>query len=1170
MFRQTLSKAIASVSATALILGSVIVPGMGVQNAQAAIGHWGYDTCTRLMDEGFSLATDDVCENKLDLPAPRGYTAGVFQHIDFWGSDFADELDAAQQAADLGFLNGEGGDINNLNAFGNTNRASVLQMGMNFFPNLAALGATASFPDTNNGDWFDGPFANAFRAAAVNGIDGMGKPGQDITYAEANALAMQMSYANAVVQYALDNDMELPPREVIAGGSSSYDRAVAFIEGDLNVSTVFDGDTPVVAGDVTARLAAGSPTGRTLAISSAKEEVLRIKFEGTGTVTQVTLQKTSIANVASIAGVVLFRDNLRITDSFSLNSDGLVVIGGLNIVAPAEISVVVTIAGATVATSGEEIRMGMKQFTVKGSSQPVVMSPILEGGTFPLATATIASFTTAVVTPTGGAFNAGPEEQTLFQSTFSFNQRNVKFVSMSYEQIGSANASAFGQLRLLIDGVEVATADGVDPETDLVTFVAKTDSIVIQQGARVIQVVGKLVDEAGRTFQFRLQSGVDVVFIDPTVNAVISSTTAFPISPAAASTINAGSCTTTKKGSSQTGQVVTGATNVTLAEFDVICYGEDVKARTFTAGLVYSNIGGNPTLGLQNGYIAIGMTGDGSSEVGESNPSQQGGNATLLPAGTLYNTNFTFSAGLHYTVAIKADTIAAVGAQLAAGETIQATLNAGVANAERQDSRGTFNLPSAVTNGSTLTAANGALIALTASSNYPSQSTIAPLSGAKIGEGSASNGNVENVNVTSVTVALGFGGGMATTDLSDLVVKFNGKQAPVLSSVGATQTLSVSDVLKTNETVTVEVFVNILGTAPIAGTVTPTVTVNGTTSQSGVAAASAATAFQTFTIANASIAMSAGPNGANAQIMKGNQNIVIFEGDMSTLNDTFTLNGLTITLTNFTTVQSVVIKQGDTVHRTFAPAASTTLTGLEIPAIKNGNTYFKIELVLGSVGTSAGTSGESIQAAVTAATALNSNGTQLAVTLNGTVSQTVNVYKDVPLLVSQSLPANSLTAAADQVMAKWQVTGSIGWTKISFAVNKTGGAGKLSVTGCYVKKISDNSTIPGTCTSTIADTATTGTAVFVATAEQTIPQAGEVYELHMNMAGAPTTGDTFAVTLQNSGLTPAAGANAATVQGTAATFVWTDRSAAPHSLTSTDFYNDAFVKNIPLNWDRYL
>jgi hypothetical protein len=1116
------------------------------------------------MDEGII----DDC-NGLDTNASRGEFTKVVGYVaGLWLPEDVDtQAKLGQQAVSQMVLQGQDNDESQLGLSEFVNRAEAVVIGGRAFESIMDFPATGTLPDTQSvSDWWKEASAKVIAGGGIQGRQDangtrMFMAGGNITRGEMIALALQFYRANEVALYADQNGEDLPSTASILALD-----ALEVYNFDVDVSVAFDGSVVTPVGDVSASLASGSPAGKTLAIGTAKAEVLRLRFSGTGTVTSLTMVKTSVANVASIANIYLFNPTTgaRITDGFSLNSNGLVTIAGLNLVAPTEVAVVITVAGAGVATSGEEIQLGLQSYNVSGAGEQTA-STVITGGTFRLATATIATYTTGPVTPTGGALNAGPDEQVVFQSSVAIAQRDVVFMQLIMEQIGSAPTNAFRDLRLLIDGVEVSTSSGLD-ENSRVVFSGGT-GVNVKQGTRVFQVMAKVVAGAARTFQLSIRNPVDFEMVDPTVGSSIGNTVGgnATVQSAAASNINGGTCTLTKNPSSQTGQLVLTATNVRLASFNVICYGEDVKANQLTASFAYSNVGGNATAALRNGYIAIGMSGDGSKADQVSTTAQQGGNATLLQAGTVYNTNFVFTGGMNYTLEVYADTFDAVGAGFLAGETILVAINTGAANAQLQQSRGTINVPGAPTTASTLTLASAAALATTPSANYPSQFAVFPSTRLKVADFNVSNGNVENVNITGVTI--GLAGTLVA--MNDLVVVFNGKQAPIQSTVGAGGTFAISDVLKTNTTVNLQVYVSVLGNAANAQTLTTTATVNGTTALSGLAATSGAIGGQTITLAAGTINMTAGPNGVNASILSGNKTIVAFEGDVSTLNDSFTVNGLTINLSAFSTVTAVNIKQGGTLVRTFAPAAATVLTGLEIPAAKNVSSYFTIELVLGDVGTSAGTSGEAIVVTVAAATALNGNGTQVAVALAGTASNSVNIYKDVPVITAQSLPSTLLTAAADKTVAKFKVDGVVGWSDFTMAVNKSIGA--LAVTGCYVKKVSDNSTIPGTCTSAILAGAAAGTIVFNATLEQTIGASGETYEVHITTTGAPVTGDSLSVTWQNSGLAPAAPAARATVAGTAATFVWSDRSGSPHSLASLDWNNDAFVKNLPIStWNMAL
>jgi hypothetical protein len=270
------------------------------------------------------------------------------------------------------------------------------------------------------------------------------------------------------------------------------------------------------------------------------------------------------------------------------------------------------------------------------------------------------------------------------------------------------------------------------------------------------------------------------------------------------------------------------------------------------------------------------------------------------------------------------------------------------------------------------------------------------------------------------------------------------------------------------------------------------------------------------------------------------------------------------------------------VYRSFPAAAATTLNGLMIPAPKNAQTPFFVQLVLGNVGITGGMSGEKVSVTIDNVRAINSNGGLVLMGGFPLASNTITVYASTMVLSPNTLPTTRLTSASDQTIAdftaKKRGEGRAGWISLRLNINKSSRAGGIGATGCSIRKVSDGSSvIPGTCTvastdpshpsaNTIPDLAATGTLIFTASSEQVLRTEGERYQIHLETNGSASSGENISAMLSQSpaGSTSTPGTSAAAAIATGASFVWTDGSAPGHSQSTSDWYNDFGLQQLPL------
>jgi peptidoglycan hydrolase-like protein with peptidoglycan-binding domain len=263
--------------------------------------------------------------------------------------------------------------------------------------------------------------------------------------------------------------------------------------------------TNTQTGPVTATLASTNPASGTLVAGQATANLAQFTFNGTGTVTAVTLQRIGVSADTTPSNVYLFDGAVRLTDAASVSSNGTVTFtapAGLFTVSGSKtITVKSDIASGT---SGQTVGFTLATFTTSAGTTTANLS----GNIHSIATASLASVTSGTETPSASTLNPGPNV-TVWQSTLTVSTRDVWMKRLAFRNIGSAPASAFANFKLYVNGVQVGSATGLDAN-GYVTFDMNSSPVNLASGSRVVRVDADIVSGASRTVQFSLRNAADV------------------------------------------------------------------------------------------------------------------------------------------------------------------------------------------------------------------------------------------------------------------------------------------------------------------------------------------------------------------------------------------------------------------------------------------------------------------------------------------------------------------------------------------------------------------------------------------------------------------------------------------------------------------------------------
>lgn len=961
--------------------------------------------------------------------------------------------------------------------------------------------------------------------------------------------------------------------------SNAADRAMtqtgvmaARVAGQLSPSfttgpVVPPGTPPVVSGSVSASLASDSPAAQTIAISSTSGvksvvTLAKFMFSGTGSVTQLQVKRLGVSSDSDLSNVYLFEGDTRLTDAASVGGSSLITFnnpGGLFTVTGSKtISVVAEITNNI--SSGKTLGAQLTSFTVANGTPA---STSISGNlmTTSNVTSDLAYPDFGTVTPTGSSYDPASDVE-VFRSTVTVNTRDMTLSRLIVRNIGSASPSDMRNFRLRIDGTQVAQVQNLD-SNGYAYF--SFSPVTLKSGSRVISILGDIVAGSSRNFQFQIRNAADVNFIDSQYGTSVTPNDTFPVGSASSNSINSGTLSIVKATDSPSGNVTTGSSDVSLAKYTLTAYGEAMKIETLTFGATSST----STVGsLRNGRVLI-----NGVQYGSTATLAKTTNNTYTTGGTEFTLNYTVNPGTPVTVELRADMYDNDGTNnlgLNTSDTVTGVLMAISSdnNVQRMVSLGYISAPSASVVGNSLTDVSGT-VTLSKNNTYANQTTPLPATNYKLAAFNLSGSSSEDVNISSIDVALSASTTLA--NLNDVKVLVNGNMFGTIKStismtngsVGATSTYSGNYTLPKNTTVAIEVWGTITTPSSPYGsdTITPRIAITGTTVSSS-ASVSAAASGQTISVGSGTITAAQDPSTPVAVITAGSQTKSVAAFKWTTTNDQFTISEVVVSIPSNTTVQNVILKDGSTTLSTQPGQASTTFSNLSVVVPANSTKVLTVELQLGSVGTGAGTSGENVKVNLHSYKSAPSSTGAISTTTAGlsVAGNNVFVYKAIPTITPVTLPTTALIAGTNTI-SKFSIssggTGTIAWTHLAFGYATSSG---VTLTSPTLWDADTNTQI----TASSAVNVLAGKIVFDTATEQQISGAKN-YLVKATVGGSLTTGSYVTTNLPAATTTASSPATAAvaTSSGTSVSFVWSDMSAQSHSLTTADWNADYLVKNLP-------
>jgi len=690
-------------------------------------------------------------------------------------------------------------------------------------------------------------------------------------------------------------------------------------------------------GPLSVSLASDNPASGNLIQGQATADLAHYMFTGTGTLTQVTLQRTGISDNSVFPNVYLYNGSTRLSDSASVNSLGQIVFNGLNIPVSGslDLSVRADIVGGTANES--TVQVTLTSYMVAGSTTASTVN--LAGNSFFISSGTgiLSTVTVGTQTVSAQSVSAGTQQLALWSAPINVSLHSVWLKSASFDVIGSVPSNAFANLGLFANGVKVATATGIN-SMGYVTFDLTAAPYSLPTGATTLEVRGDIVNGSSRTVQLSLQHASDLMVTDSQVGANVAVTnqgsSTFSINQGGLITISQGTLVAQADTTfnSQT-NVTGGASNVAIASWKLTSYGEDVKVNTVT---VQPTITPSTVAACQTSASSIGLENVTLYYNGAPVGSSQNG---TLSANCVFNT-LTFTPGSSFTIAggtsgifqVRADIINGAGTPTYSSGAISA--NVAITQYQGVSSGQTGSL--SLSGSTTMNIATGTLT-VAKNASFLDQTVNPNTSGAHIGSFTLQNQSTsEGVQVNSLVVGL-YSNSAGTvayspiTNFSTLTLSTPsgslGSVTPIGQPTGTGNTFSTNFTIPAGGSVTVDVWAN-LGSSVSPADLYTALGVTAVGANSRVPISNTAVVGQHITLGVGTLANPAlvTSQSTNAQYISSGSTGAT-NAAQETYNFVATSGTATITGLKFAALTSLA----PTATTVAASAIATTATGVNIP-----------------------------------------------------------------------------------------------------------------------------------------------------------------------------------------------------------------------------------------------
>ncbi len=421
------------------------------------------------------------------------------------------------------------------------------------------------------------------------------------------------------------------------------------------------------------------------------------------------------------------------------------------------------------------------------ASSDVTTDGATVSGSFPIAGN---SMTTASVSDLGkitfatsadsSAPDPGTDSHTLWKFTAAGADQDVQIEKLVITMIGTVDATDLANFTLEVAGVQVGPTVEAMASDKTITFNFETPYKIDKGNTKTISLKGDVVSGTSRTYQAYLNNKEDMTVKDLEYNVYLTPNQAdawTDIKAANDTTINAGSLTVSKSINSPSGNVATGATNVSIGKFDFKATGEDIKIDTI-------NLFSTASLYQVKLYVDGSQIGTAADVATSAVSAVSIGNSFIVPAGTIE------------TLEVKADIKDSVSPYVNKTNNTSIAFQLGNVTSSsytKQTSGGTGT--TGTVSGNALTAKTGTL---TAAENlsFGDRSSSSPTgvvnaTGVKIASFTLTAGAGEAVTITQITLEDNHATTLMSANFQNLVLKHG--TTPLGNTIGNLNTAAVGD-----------------------------------------------------------------------------------------------------------------------------------------------------------------------------------------------------------------------------------------------------------------------------------------------------------------------------------------------------------------------------------------
>jgi len=517
--------------------------------------------------------------------------------------------------------------------------------------------------------------------------------------------------------------------------------------------------------EVSVSLASSSPSSTTLVAAQGIGHLASYSFSNSSSsdvvVTKVILNRTGVSADTTLSNVYLFDGWVRMSDSATVSSGAISWNDstGLFTIPAGSTSTVAVRADILTGTSGQTVGVSLDPDDVVYSGAYESTGSAIASAVHSIATVSgfgTVSFATST-TPSANSALDPQDDYTLWNNTVTVGSNESLLTALRFRNIGSINAEDIGNWELYVAGVNYGDAVVEEDDNGYITFDLSADPVRMTTGTHTIKVLADIWGGSTRTVTVGMRNAADAVFVEEDYSQPIlvqANSTTFSTRDAGAQTISTGTLTFTKNTDSASGDLIIGASNASLASFEVKATGEAMKIESLNFNTVDDD--SDTDMRLRNGAIYVDGTQIGSTSVICNDDTTTASACTVVTgSGASYST-YTFGSqfvvypGSPVTMEVRADVFDSSGSDgMAASDTLQLVIDFdGLSNNALRMTSGSYTeLPGADTAGNTLTVRAGAL-QTAENTSYADQTAVAPKTGYKVGSWTVTAATTEAINLT--------------------------------------------------------------------------------------------------------------------------------------------------------------------------------------------------------------------------------------------------------------------------------------------------------------------------------------------------------------------------------------------------------------------------------------